>query len=653
MERFMSIAGSTTRHQSLSVKLSIMILASTTLIFLAAFGYNYYASRQLVLKNVQENARNLTQSAVGKIENTLNSVEKPPRYLASLLEQFHYSKQDLLKQIEATVANNEEIFGSTVAFEPHAYDPSRYYFAPYYFKDRGEVKLSYLGSKDYQYFLWDWYMIPRELGRPVWSEPYYDEGGGGIVMSTYSAPFYRNDKGRRIFTGIVTADMSLEWLVDIISHISIYRTGYAFLITQNGVFVTHPDRRLIMRESIFTLAETAGDESLRQIGRKMIRGESGFVSMKQHFTGKKSWMYYAPLSSVGWSIGVIVPEEELFGDIQKLSRTVLMIGGAGFVFLFAVVVFISSTITRPLRELALRATEISRGSLDMELPPTRARDEVGALTHSFEDMRVALKEYISNLKETTAAKERIESELKIARSIQMNFLPKHFPPFPEKQEFEIFAMLESAREVGGDLYDFFLLDDDHLFFSIGDVSGKGVPAALFMAASKMLMKGTAHLDLEPAEILERVNNELCWENDSAMFVTVFCGIFNIKTGELRYSNAAHNPPVLLHASGQAEWLTLPEGFMLGPFEDSRYETRSMVLAPGDMLILYTDGITEAMNAAKELYSEEKLLETVMQRANETAEGLVREIVQSVHDYAGNEPQSDDITLLALIYHGTP
>jgi len=167
------------------------------------------------------------------------------------------------------------------------------------------------------------------------------------------------------------------------------------------------------------------------------------------------------------------------------------------------------------------------------------------------------------------------------------------------------------------------------------------------------MKGTAHLDLEPAEILERVNHELCWENDSAMFVTVFCGIFNIKTGELRYSNAAHNPPVLLHASGQAEWLTLPEGFMLGPFEDSRYETRSMVLAPGDMLILYTDGITEAMNAAKELYSEEKLLETVMQRANETAEGLVREIVQSVHDYAGNEPQSDDITLLTLKYHGTP
>ncbi|MFH1080623.1 MAG: SpoIIE family protein phosphatase [Pseudomonadota bacterium] len=649
----MSIAGTASKHRRLSVKLSVMILASTTLIFFAAFGYNYYASRQLVLKNVRENARNLTQSAVNKIEITLNSVEKPPRYLAALLERFHYSKQDLLKQIEETVAQNSEIYGSTVAFEPYAYDRSLYYFAPYYFKDRGQVKLSYLGNKDYRYFLWDWYMIPRELGKAAWSEPYFDEGGGDIVMSTYSAPFYRDVRGVRTFTGIVTADMSLEWLVGIISRISIYQSGYAFLISRNGVFVAHPDKKLIMRESIFSLAETAGDAELRKIGRSMIRGESGFVSPGQHFTGKKSWMYYAPLSSVGWSIGVIVPEEELFGDIRKLSRTVLMIGGAGFVFLFAVVVFISSTITRPLRELALRTTEIARGGLDTELPPTLARDEVGALTHSFEDMRLALKEYINNLKETTAAKERIESELKIARSIQMNFLPRHFPPFPEKQEFEIFAVLESAREVGGDLYDFFLLDDDHMFFSIGDVSGKGVPAALFMAASKMLMKGTAHLELTPAEILERVNRELCWENDSAMFVTVFCGIFCIKTGEVRYSNAGHNPPVLLHASGQADWLSLPEGVMLGPFEDSRYETRSFFLTSGDTLILYTDGVTEAMNSEKEVYSDRRLIETVMQSGIAAAEGLVREIVQSVRDFAGDEPQSDDITMLVLKYRGTP
>ncbi len=649
----MSIAKANTKRQRLSVKLSIMILASTTLIFLAAFGYNYYASRQLVLKSVRENARNLTQSAVSKIEITLNSVEKPPQYLASLLEMFPYSRQDLLKQIKEMVVQNEDIFGSTVAFEPYAYDRSRRYFAPYFNEDSGQVKLSYLGSKDYQYFLWDWYMIPKELGKPIWSEPYYDEGGGNIVMSTYSVPFYRDVGGRRVFTGIVTADMSLEGLVDIISRISIYQSGYAFLISSNGVFVAHPDRKLIMRESIFSLAETAGDAELRMIGRSMIRGESGFVMLGQYFTGKKSWMYYAPLSSVGWSIGVIVPEEELFGDIQKLSRTVLIIGFAGFVFLFVVVVFISSTITRPLRELAVRATEIARGSLDMALPPTHARDEVGVLTHSFEDMRLALKEYITNLRETTAAKERIESELKIARSIQMNFLPKHFPPFPEKQEFDIFAVLESAREVGGDLYDFFLLDEDHLFFSIGDVSGKGVPAALFMAASKMLMKGTAHLKLAPAEILERVNRELCWENESAMFVTVFCGIFCLKTGELLYSNAGHNPPVLLHASGQAEWLILPEGFMLGPFEESRYETCSIVLTPGDTLILYTDGVTEAMNAEKKIYSDGKLLETVMHSGNPSVEGLVREIVQSVHDYAGGEPQSDDITLLALKYRGMP
>jgi sigma-B regulation protein RsbU (phosphoserine phosphatase) len=647
----MSIASAQDKQQRLSVRLSVMILASTTLIFLAAFGYNYWASRQLVLKNVRENARNLTQSAVSKIELTLVGVERPPRYLAALLEMSPPGRQDMLTQIKEMVAQNDDIFGSTVAFEPYAFDRSRLYFAPYFSEEGGRVKLSYLGSKDYQYFLWDWYMIPKVLGKPLWSEPYFDEGGGNIIMSTYSVPFYRDVGGIRKFMGIVTADMSLDSFEDVISRISIYKTGYAFLISRNGVFVYHPDTNLIMRESIFTIAEAAGDKALRKIGQDMIRGGSGFVSLAGHFTGKKSWMYYAPLPGVGWSIGVIVPEEELFADIRQLSRTVLLIGFAGFVFLFVVVTSISSTITRPLRDLARRAAEIARGSLDTALPPTQSHDEVGVLAHSFEDMRVALKEYIVTLKETTAAKERIESELKIARSIQMNFLPKKFPPFPEKKEFEIYATLESAREVGGDLYDFFLLDDDHLFFSIGDVSGKGVPAALFMAASKMLMKGTAHLNLEPAEVLEKVNYELSWENDSAMFVTVFCGILCIRTGELRYSNASHNPPVLLRASGQTEWLSLPDGFFLGPFEDSRYETRSIMLAPGDTLILYTDGVTEAMNPAKEVYSEERLIETILKSKKDGVEGLVGEIMKSVHEFAGDEPQSDDITMLVLKYRG--
>ncbi|MHB8907732.1 MAG: PP2C family protein-serine/threonine phosphatase, partial [Syntrophales bacterium] len=398
-------------------------------------------------------------------------------------------------------------------------------------------------------------------------------------------------------------------------------------------------------------AEAANDPELRATGRAMIHGEKGFVALKNHFSGQKAWMYYAPLPSVGWSIGVVFPEEALFAGLRDLNRVVLFIGTAGFAVLFLIIVLISGSITRPLRTLAGKAAEIAKGNLDIEVSDVTSRDEVGELSRSFDNMKVALKEYIANLAETTAAKERYESELKIARTIQMSFLPKIFPPFPEYAEFDIYATLESAKEVGGDLYDFFLLDEDHLFFSIGDVSGKGVPAALFMAAAKTLMKGTASRELSPSEVLQRVNYELCRENDSMMFVTVFCGILNFRTGEVRYSNAGHNPPLLLRSGRPPEWLPLPDGFLLGAMEDSLYETRQILLAPGDALLLYTDGVTEAMNGEKLFYEERRLLQVTEEHGLEPPEELVREVLRSVREFTGSEPQSDDITMLALSFRG--
>jgi sigma-B regulation protein RsbU (phosphoserine phosphatase) len=648
----MSDTQARTRKLGIAFKLSLLILTSTTLIFLAAFGYNYLESRSLVLKYVEENAGNLTLATAQRIENILKGVKAAPSYLASSLEFMHGSRPELLKQIENMVKLDPDIFGSTAAFEPYAYDSRSFYFAPYYYEEKDQMKFSWLGGKDYRYHRLDWYLLPRKLERPVWSEPYFDKGGGNIEMSTFSVPFYRSVKGRRTFAGVVTADMSLKRLKDIVSKVTIYRTGYAFLISKKGVFVTHPNKDWILHGSIFSVADAAGDPELRKIGKDMVQGGKGFVPLPVHFTGKKAWMYYAPLPSAGWSIGVVIPEDELFADIRNLGWIVLAIGIAGFAFLFLVVIFISNTITGPLRKLAGTAAEIAKGSLDAALPEKKSADEVGDLTDSFENMRRALKEYIANLKETTAAKERMESELKIAHTIQMSFLPKRFPPFPEKEEFDIYAMLVPAREVGGDLYDFFLLDDDTLFFSVGDVSGKGVPAALFMAASKIAMKGFVNLNVDLSETLGKVNRELCVDNETTMFVTVFCGTLNFKTGELRYSNAGHNPPLLLRQGKDPEWLPLPEGLFLGVFEDSAYKTLSTRMNPGDTLLLYTDGVTEAMNREGQAYSDERLFGLAGKNAGASPENLVRDVVRSVQEYAGEEPQSDDITLLVLQYKGS-
>jgi len=644
-----------TNKHGLAYKLSLLVLSSTSLIFIAAFSYNYWCSSKIVLDNVHENAKSMTAATVNKIEAVITGVENTPDFLAAQLENGHIEKKTLFNCIEKLVTLNEEIFGSTVSFEPYVFDPEVRLFGPYFYRKDGAIAYTDL-SKSYDYLIHDWYLQPKELNKTVWSEPYFDEGGGEIIMSTYSVPFYRTIEGKRIVQGVVTADISLEWLVGIISSISFLDNGYAFLVADNGVFVTHPDNSFIMKESIFSLADKHNDENLRAIGKKMAQGEEGFVPYKSIHLKKKCWMYYASLPTTKWSIGIVFPEDELFANLYSLSRTVFIIGVIGFLLLFVVIILISGAIAKPIRNLANMTADIAKGNLDIELPKSSSSDEIGALSHSFENMRVALKEYISDLTETTAAKERIESELKIAHNIQMNFLPKIFPPFPEKEEFEIFATLEPAKEVGGDLYDFFLLDDNHLFFSIGDVTDKGVPAALFMAVSKTLMKGIAEqgkqLGYTPADVLMKVNDELAHDNETSMFVTVICGFLNIKTGLVVYSNAAHNPPVLIRANSKPEWLALPPGFLLGPMEGSKYSTMELQLNPGDSLLLYTDGVDEAMNINDEFYTKDKILRTVEASQAETAEELVKDVMNSVKEFSKGAAQSDDITLVGLHYKGS-
>jgi sigma-B regulation protein RsbU (phosphoserine phosphatase) len=311
--------------------------------------------------------------------------------------------------------------------------------------------------------------------------------------------------------------------------------------------------------------------------------------------------------------------------------------------------------SRPIGELA-SLTE-SMGERQFSLTDDQAawlqrvsqgsRDEVGELASAFRQMDGMLKQYIANLKETTAAKERIESELNIARSIQDSFLHKLFPPFPDRPEFDLFATLMPAKEVGGDLYDFVLVGDE-LYFCVGDVSDKGVPAALLMVVTQTLMRAAAQEpNVDPAAMLLKVNADILEKNEMLMFVTLFCGVLNLKTGELRFSNAGHNPPLIRKRSGEVEWLTLPDGMVLGVMPDVKYATSRITLKPGDTLLAYTDGVTEAHAPSGALYSDEKLIGLVRSESDLKPIDLVPTVMKSVKAHASTAPQSDDITILAL------
>jgi sigma-B regulation protein RsbU (phosphoserine phosphatase) len=259
-------------------------------------------------------------------------------------------------------------------------------------------------------------------------------------------------------------------------------------------------------------------------------------------------------------------------------------------------------------------------------------------------------ENVQTLVKMTAEQERLESELRIAREIQMGILPPS-EPHPSLSDMDFYAYLKPAREVGGDLFHYFFIDDNHLCFAVGDVSDKGVPAAFFMAMTMTLLKNTAMSGGKIGDIITRINNELCQNNPNNMFVTLFAGILDIKTGYLEYANAGHNPTIYVPASGSLQLLENISGPVVGAMDDLEYQTFSLQLAPADLLFLYTDGVTEGMNLDKELYGEERLLRTLMLNANRSSRELIQAVCDDLKQFVGLADQSDDITMMLLRWHG--
>jgi sigma-B regulation protein RsbU (phosphoserine phosphatase) len=351
----------------------------------------------------------------------------------------------------------------------------------------------------------------------------------------------------------------------------------------------------------------------------------------------------------GGAILVTLPTDRVQADLRDQTRLAIAVSGIVLLLGSVIAIFGANTISRPIADLIEMTRRIAGGDFTQRID-IRSKNEIGVLAASFNGMTRRLAESIEHLKETTAAKERIESELKIAHEIQMSMVPKIFPPFPDRSEFDIFATLVSAKEVGGDFYDFFFIDDDQLCFAVADVSGKGVPASLFMAVTKTLFKATAGNGGAPGEILARLNAEICRDNESCMFVTFFCAILNIRTGQVDYSNGGHNLPYYLHHSGVTP-LENPGGRALGVVEQSPYMSGRMVLSPGEALLLYTDGVTEAMDSRQRLYSDQRLEQFLASNRDSSPRQIIADLVNDVRRFADGAPQSDDITALALLYVG--
>ncbi len=375
----------------LALKLSVWILAGAAAVFLTVFFYYFFNTRRMALRDIEDNIRHLTLATASRVETIFRSTESIPGYMAAMLEHQDAGLAALPGMISNAVSANPVVYGCAIAFEPGHADPGRLYYAPYVCRKAAGLEMLWLGGTNYHYFDWDWYQIPRELQKPVWSEPYYDESGGRQLMTTYAVPFYRRRDGARRLAGVVTADITLERLLEMVGRVSVFESGYAFLISRNGVFLAHPDRSLVMRESIFSLAEEADNPELRRVGREMLRGGSGMARVDcGRMSRRRARMYYAPLPALGWSMGVVAPENELYAGVHQLGRRAVMFAAAGLAGLALMVALIARKIARPVTALAHSAAEVAAGRLNAAVPEVRARDEVGVLARAFRGMTASL-----------------------------------------------------------------------------------------------------------------------------------------------------------------------------------------------------------------------------------------------------------------------
>jgi sigma-B regulation protein RsbU (phosphoserine phosphatase) len=439
--------------------------------------------------------------------------------------------------------------------------------------------------------------------------------------------------------GVIGVAITLSDLTEYVSKIELDYRGALFLLDEYGTIIASRDKSLL-----FTDLENY-DTGLYE---KVYKNNEAFCIFEKDLKKRYAFFYTSPASD--WKLGVTVPLEEIYRDVWSFDFKILFALFLALLLLSALTLIgLQRFVINPLKELNEGTDIIARtGDLNHHIE-IKSQDEIGNLATSFNTMTKDLKKYIKQLAETTVARERIESELKIAHDIQMGILPKEFPSFQGEYEVDIYAVLEPAKHVGGDLYDFFLLSEDQLCFTIGDVSGKGVPAAVFMSAVKTLIKATAKSIDKPSAILRIVNEEISKENEYATFVTVFLGLLNVRTGEMCYTNAGHNPPLILRKDRNVEFLTGGKNLALGIDEEFSFIQDTVTLKTGEGIFLYTDGVTEAFNSKGELFSAERLQQDIADCQNNLSKELVSNILKNIQSFSKDVPQSDDITMLTIRY----
>ena len=591
-----------------SVSVALSILALTGVL-------NHILLKKELLKDANQKVELIVKNSEYKIDALFSHTQKYSEHLKERLKRTGFSAENIQMTLSEALQNESSFFGMAMAFDPDNIVNKP--FSPYYYKQDNTISYVDLALNDYDYLHQAWYTISTLNKRASWSEPYFDEGGGNTLMATYSNPITHHQR----FVGILTIDLSLQKLQEIVSSIHILDSGYAFLLSKEHKILVHPDSSQVMR--IYPVKSFEHNRIIKE---------------------KEYWIYYAPILSTNLTLAIVLPSHELFASLHYMFLISIILATIGSILLIITMILISRRISRPLMQVVKLTDEISRGNFDKKIALPTSHDEIYQLSLAVNRMEDAIKHYIQNLKVATIKEERIESELDIARSIQMSMLPLGIPP---NDSIVIDAVLQPARTVGGDFYDFFYLDDAQICFVIADVSGKGVPAALFMSVTMSYIRAYSTSSLTPSKIINTVNNTIASNNDANMFVALFLGILHIKSGELQYVNAGHTEPYIISRNKPIKRLASSENPVVGAFEEINYKDETIVLEHHEKLFLYTDGVNEAFSKEDEQFGELRLKTLLEQSTDLSPKETIKTVQTSLKAFCHDSEQSDDITMLTI------
>lgn len=617
-------------QKGISFRLNSHVTAFAVIIISLVVYINYHFSNKILIGKIEEGAINQSNLIISKISRITVGTEEIARNV-SYQALYYHRHNDLQIFLSQVVMSNPTIEGIHVEL----------------FNDDGDIYSVCHSSKNCENsYRRESGIFPIDsvtLDDPVWSKPFYCARDTAQLLVGYRIPIFFPES--KTLAGVVICEISLKKIREMLSRVQIGEKGYSFVIDSLGNYITHPKEEWVLNKNLFLNPPVIFDGQSKEIEAKIKSGKVGMgYGATEYLNNQNAWFYFAPLPSSKWTVIIVIPEKELFDKIDSIFQIIVLVSGLGILLLFVMNMLIFRRILNPLAEITYAIQRFST------LPgkEQKSKDEIKMLTDSFADWQTKYGSLIKEKNKTDSEKQKIEKDLRSARDIQLSIIPDGRPRFLNHPEIDLYATLKPAETVGGDLYDYFFIDDYHLLVAIGDVSGKGIPAALFMAVVTTLIKSNAKM-LSAKDIVNQVNNELSDKNSNQYFVTLFVAIIDVRSGMMDYCNAAHNYPYIIHSGGDVYALTKSHGLPLGIYKNKTYRSNSVQLKHDDVLLLYTDGVINAMDSNNQHYGVEKLEKNLNNLIDLTAEETVVKLIKSVSIYEGDSKQADDITLVAVKY----